>query len=30
LIGREGQHALMRRAEDLEYVTTPEQIPPWL
>jgi diaminopimelate decarboxylase len=30
LVGRDGQHALMRRAEDLEYVCAPENIPPWL
>jgi diaminopimelate decarboxylase len=30
LVGRDGQHALMRRAEDLDIVTGPEQVPAWL
>jgi diaminopimelate decarboxylase len=30
LIGRDGQHALIRRRERLEDVTGPEQMPPWL
>lgn len=30
LIGADGQHALMRRAEDLDIVTGPEMVPPWI
>ena len=30
LIGMDGRHALLRRAEDLQTVIEPEEVPPWL